>query len=202
MPSFSPSVYGGVTMRRRSLSGSARHRPRRHRSSRGRARSAIPMWGGRRRSHSRRSHRGRGVWDVLKSIGRTVGPHILPIARDIGVSLIKKRFGLGRRRRSHRSRSLGIPRFSQSRQIGHSRRRRRTRRSSRRGGLRSVFSATRGMRRRTRRRSRYGGSRMIAGASRRRRRTRRVRGSRRHRSRRVRRGRGPISNFLSGFIPF
>lgn len=56
-----------------------------------------PLAGMRRRKTHRKV--GKGFWDTLKNIGSTVGNFALPILKDVGVSLIKKRIGLGRKRR-------------------------------------------------------------------------------------------------------
>lgn len=169
-------------LRRRPLMGMRRRRPRRHGSARSlpalfRSLRSKALTGSRRR----RTRRGSGflgdLWSGIKSVGSYVAPHVLPILRDVGVGLLKKRLGVGRRRRGSR------------------------RAASRRGGYASFpFMATRGMRRR-RRRTRLGGvrrSHMIAGARRRRRRV--GRSSVGCRRRRV--GRGPLGSLLGSILPW
>jgi hypothetical protein len=170
-------------LRRRPLMGMRRRRSRRRVGS---ARSLPALFRSLRSraltgSRRRRTRRGSGflgdVWNGIKSVGSYVAPHVLPILRDVGVGLLKKRLGVGRRRRG-------------------------SRRVSRRGGYASFpWVATRGMRRR-RRRTRLGGvrrSHMIAGARRRRRRVGRSRvGCRRRR----RVGRGPLGSLLGSILPW
>lgn len=150
--SFSPSVFGGsVMMRRRPLMGQKRHRSRRH-----------------------HSVMGRGIWDDIKSGLSAVAPHALSAIKDIGVGLLKKKFGLARRhRRSHGGYSM------------------------------APYSRTVGMRRHHRSRK-VGSAHMIMGARRRhlgahRRRVRRVGGVRRRRAP-IRRGRGPIGSVLGSVL--
>ncbi len=120
----------------------------------------------RRRSHryrSHRSHRGRGVLDFLKSAASHVLPVIGNIAKDVGTSYIKKRFGLGRsHRRSYGGLSTYGGRRRSYRRRTHSRfggyRRRRTHSRYRRRSRRSHYRR-RHSRRRTHshyRRRRYG----------------------------------------------
>ena len=99
MSHWSPSVYGGMSIRR-------------------------PVAGMRRR----RAHHGRGIWDTLKNIGSSVGSTLLNVGKDLAVGLIKKKIGLARRRRVGRAKShnivsmvhkLGLSR----RRVGHAKRR-------------------------------------------------------------------------------
>lgn len=46
----------------------------------------------------KRRVRGKGFLDVLKGIGNFAKDHLLPVVRDVGVGLLKKRIGLGKRR--------------------------------------------------------------------------------------------------------
>ena len=72
---WSPSVYGGASIRRQ-LTGMRRRR---------------------------RSTRGRGVLDWLKGAAGKVGQTALDIGKTLAVDYAKKRLGLGRRRRrTHR----------------------------------------------------------------------------------------------------
>ena len=209
------SIFGGsMALRRRPLRGSRRTHKRRHSMHGGSFPSAYG--GSRRRS---RSHRGRGIWDTIKNGISSVAPHVLNGLKDIGVSLLKSKLGLGRRRRAHSMRALPIPRRNHRKMIGHSRFNRsvfsasmipmirsagRRRRHSRRSGGHLIgFSrrrrSVRGSRR-TRRRThgcRRTRRRRMRGS---RRRHRRTRGSRRHR--RVRRGRGILGNLLGSILPF
>jgi hypothetical protein len=179
---FSPSVFGGsVMLRRRPLMGMTRR-------------------------HSRR-HRGKGIfgdiWNGVKSAASSLAPHVLPVIRDLGVSLIKKKLGVGRRRhrlsrRSRTGRARSVMGLLRSLSRGHGSHRRSHRRRSRMGCARSVFSATRGMRRR-RHRSRLGRARMIMGARRSHRRRSHMGMRRRHR-RRI--GRGLVGNLLGSLLPF
>ena len=151
---FSPSVWGGsVMMRRRPLMGQ-------------------------RRSHLRRSRRGRGIWDDIKSGIGSVAGHVLPVLKDVGISLLKKKFGLARRRRRSRmGRSILSP-YSGSYSVGMRRHRRR-----RLGRSRPHSHMIMGLRRRRRR----------VGM----RRVRRTRvGRRRHRLR----GRGPFGSILGHVV--
>ena len=225
------SIFGGsMTLRRRPLRGSRRTHKRRHSMHGGslmHGGSFPSAYGGSRRRS--RSHRGRGIWDTIKNGISSVAPHVLNGLKDIGVSLLKSKLGLGRRRRrAHSMRALPIPRRSHHSMIGRSRfnrsvfsasiipmirsagrRRRHSRRRShsRRGGHLIGFSRrrrTRGSRRHRRTRRRTRGSRRTRrrtrGSRRHRRTRRRTRGSRRHR--RVRRGRGILGNLLGSILPF
>ena len=219
------SIFGGsIALRRRPLRGSRRTHKRRHSMHGGslmHGGSFPSAYGGSRRRS--RSHRGRGIWDTIKNGISSVAPHVLNGLKDIGVSLLKSKLGLGRRRRRAHSvpsmRALPIPRRNHRKMIGHSRFNRsvfsasmipmirsagRRRRHSRRSGGHLIgFSrrrrSVRGSRR-TRRRThgcRRTRRRRMRGS---RRRHRRTRGSRRHR--RVRRGRGILGNLLGSILPF
>ena len=41
---------------------------------------------------------GKGFMDVLKTVGNFAKDHLLPIVKDVGISLVKKRLGLGKKR--------------------------------------------------------------------------------------------------------
>lgn len=187
--SFSPSVWGGsVMMLKRPLMGMARSHPRRHRSHRG-GLSFGDVWG----------HVKEGVKDVV--------PRLLPIARDVGLKLLRSKLGVGRRRRRRGGLSMTPSRLGSlvRSSMGMRRRHRRSKlggyaaapyvgfhsggrkHRSHTGCARTVsfFGGTK------RRHSRMGSARMIMGALRsrlrshkgmRRRRTRTV-GMRRHRRR-------------------
>jgi hypothetical protein len=89
-------THGGYTTGNRfnALYGSGRRRTRR--------RTRRTMSAGGRRRTRRGTRRGRGffgdLWDKVKSVGSTVASHALPVLKDLGVGLLKKKLGLGRRR--------------------------------------------------------------------------------------------------------
>lgn len=96
------SIWGGsVMLRRRPLMGSRRTHLRRH------------------------SRRGRGIWDSIKSVARTVGPVVGPILRDYAIKVARSKLGVGRRR-TRRRRTGGNVSWPMVSVRGCRRRRRRT----------------------------------------------------------------------------
>lgn len=55
----------------------------------------------------RRVRRGRGLWDTIKNIGSAALPALGGIAKDLAVGYLKKRIGLGKRRKRVNRRKTG-----------------------------------------------------------------------------------------------